>query len=61
MLVFLTAACGKSASYEEGFRAGQRLATMGIDNDAACKAAFVLSSASDRTEYLEGCADGLVS
>lgn len=55
------AACGKSDSYQEGFKAGQRLSTVGLDTGAACKGAFILSSASDRNEYLEGCEDGLES
>lgn len=61
IVTIATAACGRSESYQEGFKAGQRLSTLGLDAGAACKGAFILSSASDRDEYLKGCEDGLQS
>ena len=61
VLLLLAAGCGRSRSYQDGFNAGQRLATLGIGSEAACKGAFILSSATDRNQFLEGCADGLNS
>lgn len=61
LVCLVIGACGKSDSYQEGFKAGQRLSTVGVEVDAACKAAFILSSASDRDEYLKGCDEGLKS
>lgn len=61
IVALLAGACGRNPSYEDGFKAGQRLATLGLGGDAGCKAAFILSSASDRTSFLEGCSDGLDS
>lgn len=59
--ILASAACGKDPSYEEGYKAGQRLLTLGIGTPATCKGAFILSSASDRDAYLKGCEDGLKS
>lgn len=61
LVTLASSACGKTASYEEGFKAGQRLSTLGLDGSAACKGAFIVSAASDREEFLEGCQDGLDS
>lgn len=61
ILLLATPACGRNPSYEEGFKAGQRLSTLGIGGPTSCKAAFVLSSATDRNSFLEGCSDGITS